>query len=84
MIRRLSYAQAVHASATTTEAVRRAIQHTSKEPEGSGEALQDKSEDRRQVTKCKGRASVLGSSDRAKKPGSTVLTAEEEAVVVAF
>ena len=54
--------QAVHASATTTETVRRAIQHSQK----SLRALAKRyGINQKTVAKWKGRASVLRSSDRA-------------------
>ena len=73
--------QVLHGSARTTETVRRAIQHKSREPEGSGEALRHQPED---VCKWKGRDSVADLRTGPKEPRSTVLSVEEEAVVVAF
>ena len=73
--------QVVHGSATTTEAVRRAIQH-------SQESLRALAKrygiNQKTVAKWKGRTSVTDLPTGPKKPKSTVLTTEEEAVVVAF
>lgn len=73
--------QVLHGSATTTEAVRRAVQHSQEEPEGSGQALRDQPEDRGEVEEA-----VVGRrcADRAQGGHSTVLSLEDEAVVVAF
>ena len=73
--------QVLHGSATTTEAVRRAIQH-------SQESLRALAKrygiNQKTVAKWKGRTSVADLPTGPKKPKSTVLTTEEEAVVVAF
>jgi transposase InsO family protein len=73
--------QVLHGSATTTEAVRRAIQH-------SQESLRTLAKrygiNQKTVAKWKGRTSVADLPTGPKKPRSTVLTTEEEAVVVAF
>ena len=73
--------QVLHGSATTTEAVRRAIQH-------SQESLRALAKrygiNQKTVAKWKGRTSVTDLPTGPKKPKSTVLTTEEEAVVVAF
>jgi transposase len=73
--------QVLHGGATTTEAVRRAIQH-------SQESLRALAKrygiNQKTVAKWKGRTSVADLSTGPKEPRSTVLTAEEEAVVVAF
>src|SRR5215208_2073514 len=62
--------QFLHGSARTTEAVRRAIQH-------SEESL-------RAVAKGKSRASVADQRTGPRDPKSTVLSLEEEAIIVAF
>ena len=59
----------------------RAPSTPSREPEGAGEALRDQSEDGRQVER---RTSVADVPTGPKEPRSTVLSVEEEAVVVAF
>jgi transposase InsO family protein len=73
--------QVLHGSATTTEAVRRAIQH-------SQESLRALAKrygiNQKTVAKWKGRTSAADLRTGAKEPRSTVLTVEEEAVVVAF
>jgi transposase InsO family protein len=73
--------QVLHGSATTTEAVRRAIQHS----QASLRALAKRyGINQKAVAKWKGRTSVADRPTGPKKPRSTVLTTEEEAVVVAF
>ena len=73
--------QVLHGSACTTEAVRRAIQH-------SQESLRALSKrygiNQKTVAKWKRRTSVADIPTGPKTPSSTVLTIEEEAVVVAF
>jgi len=73
--------QVLHGSARTTEAVRRAIQH-------SQESLRALSKrygiNQKTVAKWKRRTSVADIPTGPKTPSSTVLTIEEEAVVVAF
>jgi transposase InsO family protein len=73
--------QILHSSATTTEAIRRAIQH-------SQESLRTLAErygiDPKTVAKWKRRTSVCDARMGPKEPHSTVLTKEEEAVVVVF
>ena len=73
--------QILHGSATTTEAVRRAIQH-------SQESLRQLSKrygiNQKTVAKWKRRTSVADMPTGPKEPKSTVLTIEEEAVIVAF
>ena len=44
--------QVLHRSATTTEVVRRAIQHSEREPEGAGQAPRRQPEDDRQVAQA--------------------------------
>ena len=73
--------QVLHGSATTTEAVRRAIQHSQE----SLRALAKRySVNPKTIAKWKGRTSVADLPTGPKEPRSTVLTVEEEAVVVAF
>ena len=73
--------QILHGSATTTEAVRRAIQHS----QASLRALAKRyGINQKTVAKWKGRTSVADVPPGPKEPRSTVLSVEEEAVVVAF
>jgi hypothetical protein len=72
--------QVLHWSATTTGAVRRAIQHSQASPR----ALAKRYGINQTVAKWKGRTSVADVPTGPKEPRSTVLSAEEEAVVVAF
>src|SRR5271156_716961 len=73
--------QVLHGSATTTAAVRRAIQH-------SQESLRALAKrygiDPKAVAKWKARTSVSDLRTGPKESRSTVLTIEEEAAVVAF
>jgi transposase InsO family protein len=73
--------QVLHGSATTTEAVRRAIQ-------GSQESLRKLARrygiNQKTVAKWKRRSSVADLPTGPKQARSTVLSAEEEAIVVAF
>ena len=73
--------QVLHGSATTTEAVRRAIQH-------SQESLRALARrygiNQKTVAKWKKRGSTSDLRTGPKEPRSTILTIEEEAVVVAF
>ena len=73
--------QVLHGSATTTEAVRRAIQH-------SQESLRALAKrygiNPKTVAKWKRRTSVADRPTGPKNPTSTVLSIEEEAVIVAF
>ena len=73
--------QILHGSATTTEAVRRAIQH-------SQESLRALAKrygiNQKTVAKWKKRVSVADVPTDPKNPSSTVLTIEEEAVIVTF
>lgn len=70
-----------HGSATTTEAVRRAIQH-------SQESLRTLSKrygiNQKTVAQWRNRSSVADLPTGPKEPRSTVLSIEEEAVIVAF
>jgi transposase InsO family protein len=73
--------QVLHGSATTTEAVRRAIQHS----QASLRALAKRyGINQKTVAKWRKRTSVADVPTGPKNPTSTVLTIEEEAVVVAF
>src|ERR1700722_18962146 len=73
--------QILHGSATTTEAVRRAIQHSQE----SLRALAKRyGVNPKTVAKWKARSSVSDLPTGPKQPRSTVLSVEEEAVVVAF
>jgi transposase InsO family protein len=73
--------QVLHRSATTTEAIRRAIQHSQE----SLRALAKRHGiNQKTVAKWKNRASVADLPTGPKQPTSTVLSIEEEAIVVAF
>jgi Integrase core domain len=73
--------QVLHGSATTTEAIRRAIQN-------SQESLRALAKrygiNQKTVVKWKGRTSVTDLPTGPKDPKSTVLSIEEEAIIVAF
>ncbi len=73
--------QVLHGSATTTEAVRRAIQH-------SQESLRTLSKrygiNQKTVAKWRKRSSVADLPTGPKEPRSTVLSVEEEGVIIAF
>ena len=73
--------QVLHRSATTTEAVRRAIQH-------SQESLRTLARrhgiNPKTVAKWRKRCSVADLRTGPKQPRSTVLTVEQEAIIVAF
>ena len=73
--------QTLHGSATTTEAVRRAIQHSQESIRtlASRYGVNPKT-----VAKWKARASTADTRMGPKNPSSTVLSMEEEAIVVAF
>ena len=73
--------QVLHGSATTTEAVRRAIQHSQ---ESLRALAQRYGINQKTVAKWKRRTSVSDVPTGPKTPTSTVLTIEEEAVIVAF
>jgi transposase InsO family protein len=73
--------QILHGSATTTEAVRRAIQNSQ---EGLRVLAKRYGINQKTVIKWKGRTSVADVPTGPKNPTSTVLTIEEEAVIVAF
>ena len=73
--------QVLHGSARTTEAIRRAIQHS----QASLRALAKRyGINQKTVAKWKKRTSVADLPTGPKIPSSTVLTLEEEAVIVAF
>ena len=73
--------QVLHSSATTTEAIRRAIQRS----QASLRALSSRyGINQKTVAKWKKRTSVADVPTGPKDPKSTVLSTEEEAVIVAF
>ena len=73
--------QVLHGSATTTEAIRRAIQHS----QASLRALSKRyGINQKTVAKRRQRTSVADQRTGPKDPRSTVLSPEDEAVVVAF
>jgi transposase InsO family protein len=73
--------QILHGSATTTEAVRRAIQHS----QASLRALAKRyGINPKTVAKWKKRGSVADLPTGPRKPRSTVLSIEDEAIIVAF
>jgi len=73
--------QVLHGCATTTEAIRRAIQH-------SQESLRHLSRrcgiNQKTVAKRKKRGSVADLPTGPREPKSTVLSFEDEAIIVAF
>jgi len=73
--------QVLHGSATTTEAIRRAIQNSQESLRGLAKryGINEKT-----VAKWKWRASVADLPTGPKEARSTVLSVEEEAVIVAF
>ena len=73
--------QVLHGCATTTEAVRRAIQHSQ---ESLRELAKRHGINPKTVAKWKNRTSVSDLPTGPKDAGSTVLTVEEEAVILAF
>src|SRR3954453_20561179 len=73
--------QGLHGSARTTAAVRRAIQHSQ---ESLRVLARRHGINPKTVAKWKSRASVADRPTGPKQPKSTVLTLEEEAIVVAF
>jgi transposase InsO family protein len=73
--------QILHGSATTTEAVRRAIQHSQESLRGLAKRY---GVNPKTVAKWRARTSVSDLPTGPREPRSTVLSAEEEAVVVAF
>ena len=73
--------QVHHGSATTTAAVRRAIQHSQ---ESLRALARRHGINPKTVAKWKGRSSVADQRTGPKDPSSTVLSREEEAIIVAF
>jgi hypothetical protein len=73
--------QVLDGSATTTEAVRRAIQHSQESLRGLAKRY---GVNPKTVAKWKVRTSVSDLPTGPKEPRSTVLSGEEEAVVIAF
>ena len=73
--------QILHGSAKTTEAVRRAIQNSQ---ESLRVLAQRYGINQKTVAKWKRRTSVQDLSTGPKEPKSTVLSLEEEAIIVAF
>jgi hypothetical protein len=76
-----SMGQVLHGSATTTEAVRRAIQHSQESVRALAERY---SINPKTVAKWKHRGTVADRKTGPKEARSTFLSPEEEAVVVAF
>ena len=73
--------QILHGSARTTEAVRRAIQHSQE----SLRALAKRyGVNQKTIAKWKKRASVTDLPTGPRRPRSTVLSVEDEAAIVAF
>src|SRR6267378_4698502 len=73
--------QVLHGSATTTEAIRRTIQHS----QASLRALARRyGINPKTVAKWKKRGSVADLPTGPRRPKSTVLSIEEEAIVIAF
>ena len=73
--------QVLHGCATTTEAVRRAIQHSQKSLRALAEHY---GINQKTVAKWRKRSSVADLPTGPKEPKSTVLSIEDEAIVVAF
>ena len=73
--------QVLHGSARTTAAVRRAIQHSQ---ESLRALARRHGINQKTVAKWKGRSSVADQRTGPKDPSSTVLSREEEAIIVAF
>jgi transposase-like protein len=73
--------QVLHGSAATTEAIRRAIQHSQ---ESLRRLAQRYGINQKTVAKWKKRSSVADLPTGPKEPESTVLSIEEEAIIVAF
>src|SRR5215217_2745355 len=73
--------QVLHGSARTTETIRRAIQHSQ---ESVRSLARRYGINQKTVAKWKKRGSVADHRTGPKEPRSTVLSLEEEAVVVAF
>src|SRR5712692_583141 len=73
--------QVLHGSATTTEAIRRTIQHSQARLRALAQRY---SINPKTVAKWKKRGSVADLPTGPKRPKSTVLSIEEEAIVIAF
>jgi hypothetical protein len=73
--------QVLHGSARTTEAVRRAIQHSQ---ESLRVLAQRHGINQKTVAKWKNRTSASDLRTGPKEPRSTVLSVEDEAIIVAF
>ena len=73
--------QVLHRGATTTETIRRAIQHSQ---ESLRTLAQRHGINPKTVAKWRKRCSVADLSTGPRVPRSTVLTLEEEAIIVAF
>ena len=71
--------QVLHGSATTTATIRRAIQHSQESLRGSPSAT---GSNQKTVAKWKKRGSVADLPTGPKDPKSTVLSVEEEAIIV--
>ena len=73
--------QVLHGSATTTEAVRRAIQHSQ---EGLTGLAKRYGIDAETVAKWRRRSSVADLPTRRKEPRPTVLSPDDEAIIVPY
>jgi len=73
--------QVLHGSATTTATIRRAIQHSQESLRGLSKRY---GINQKTVAKWKKRGSVADLPTGPKDPKSTVLSIEEEAIIVAF
>ena len=73
--------QVLHRGATTTEAIRRAIQHSQ---ESLRVLARRHGINHKTVAKWRKRCSVADLRTGSKLPRSTVLTVEQEAIIVAF
>src|ERR1700733_615922 len=73
--------QVLHGSATTTATIRRAIQHSQESLRGLSKRY---GINQKTVAKWKKRGSVADLPTGPKDPKSTVLSVEEEAIIVAF
>ena len=73
--------QVLHGSATTTATIRRAIQHSQESLRGLSKRY---GINQKTVAKWKKRGSVADLPTGPKEPKSTVLSVEDEAIIVAF
>src|SRR4249919_489684 len=73
--------QVLHGSATTTAAIRRAIHHSQESLRGLAKRY---GINQKTVAKWKSRESVADLPTGPKQPKSTVLTVEDEAIIIAF